>query len=427
MKPLKTTLINTDDHTGGAAIACRRLLKALQAHTQVNAQMLVQESRSGQKGINALDNFWFQKKKSLVRFIAERLTFLPFEKNRDVRFLFNVGFWGRNISNNKIIQQSNVVHLHWINFGFLSIKSIEQLLKTQKPIVWTLHDMWAFTGGCHHSGECENYQLSCGNCQEFMNNPISNDLSNRVWESKNHHWQNGNLTIVTCSEWLAQRARKSSLFKNRTVVSIPNPIDTSVFVPLPKHEARKELKLSTSKKYILFTAMRIDAPKKGFSYFKEALEILAKDERFDNSTTELLIFGQADQTDFESLPLKVNFLGKLNAVEQIVRVYSSASVFVTPSLEENLPNTIMEALACGTPAVGFAVGGIPEMIDHNQNGYLAIYKDSRDLAKGIKQVLESIDYESLSQNARHKVMGHYSEEVVATRYANLYEQLTQPS
>ena len=434
---MKILLLNTDDFTGGAAIACRRLLKALRTTTDVDVQMLVQESKSGQEGVIQLNNSWFAKKKAFLRFVAERLYFFFFEKSKEVRFLFNPAKFGIDITKNQIIKNSDIIHLHWINFGFLSIDSLQKLFKTQKPIVWTLHDMWAFTGGCHHSGTCENYQKSCGNCEKFLKNPANNDLSNQIWQEKVKAFEGANLTVITCSQWLGNRAKQSSLFKNIRVESIPNPIDVDVFHPIDKAKARQKFGLLADKKYILFAAMRVDAVGKGFAYFAEAMVML--DTRLSNledstpninhrtSNIEIIVFGQAEASDFESLPFKVNILGRLSDLSTIAQAYSAASVFVIPSLEENLPNTIMESMACGTPAVGFDVGGIPEMIEHKNNGYLAQYKSAEDLAKGIHWTLFESDYQSLTHNSRQKVLDNYSEKVVAKKYKSVYESLAKNS
>ena len=429
---MKILLLNTDDFTGGAAIACRRLLKALRTTTDVDVQMLVQESKSGQEGVIQLNNSWFSKKKAFLRFVAERLYFLFFEKSEEVRFLFNPAKFGMDITDNQFVKNSDIIHLHWINFGFLSVNSLQKLFKTQKPIVWTLHDMWAFTGGCHHSGTCENYQKSCGNCEKFLKNPAENDLSNQIWQAKAKAFEGANLTVITCSQWLGNRAKQSSLFRNVRVESIPNPIDIDVFYPIDKAKARQKFGLSEDKKYILFAAMRVDAVGKGFAYFAEAMSMLEarlsnfEAERRPNRTSniEIIVFGQAEASDFEALPFKVNILGRLSDLSTIAHAYSAASVFVIPSLEENLPNTIMESMACGTPAVGFDVGGIPEMIEHEKTGYLAKYKSAQDLAKGIHWTLFESDYQALVHNSRQKVLDNYSEKVVAEKYKSVYESMS---
>ena len=259
-----------------------------------------------------------------------------------------------------------------------------------------------------------------------MKNPSDNDLSNQIWQQKKAIFQNANLTIVTCSEWLGNRARKSSLFEGIKVVSIPNPIDTNAFYPIEKGLARREFQLPANKKYILFAAMRVDAVGKGFSYFKSALDIVYQQLKTNGlypTEIEILIFGQAQASDFESLPFKVNILGHLSDVNKIAKAYSAASVFVIPSLAENLPNTIMESMACGTPVVGFEVGGIPEMINHKKTGYLAKYKSAEDLAKGIYWTLFESGCQVVIDNSRQKVLDNYSEKVVAEKYKRVYQSL----
>ena len=422
---MKITILSTFDNLGGAAIAASRLNEALN-NNGLSSNMLVQDKEGNLTNIESIAQNWFQKKLAFLRFAFDRYQFAFYEKNRDVRFIFSQAEIGVDVHNHYLIQQSDIIHLHWINFGFLSINSLEKLFKINKPVVWTLHDMWVFTGGCHYSRECTNYKRNCGNCVQFLKNSSENDLSHQVWERKKEIFSKANLTIVTCSEWLAQKARESSLLEDKMIVSIPNPIDSNVFRPIEKNVAKLYFKLSPYKKYILFGAVKISDVRKGFAYFAESLSIL--DVRLSNLkhqkfNIEIIIFGQAQASDFEGLPFKVNILGKLSDLETIAKAYSAASVFVSPSIEDNLPNTIMESMACGTPVVGFDVGGIPEMIDHEKSGYLAKYKSSEDLAKGIYWILFEADYQSLVNNSRQKVLDNYSEKVIAEKYKKVYQSL----
>ncbi len=419
---MKVTILSTSDTGGGAAIAASRLLNALN-HQQGDATLLVQEKRTTNSAVVSIVSNWFQQKWAFLRFALDRLQFVRYEKDKQVRFSFSQAKIGIDISQNPLIQKSDILHLHWINFGFLSLDAIQKLIETQKPIVWTLHDMWLFTGGCHYSRDCTHYQQSCGNCSEFLKSPSPTDLSNQVWQSKKKLLHNANISIVACSHWLAEKAQTSTLLAGKKIVSIPNPIDTSLFKPTEKRIAQQHFQLDTNKRYILFAAAKISDVRKGFAYFKEALDILTKEYSVDNKVVELIIFGQTQASDFENLPFKVNALGKLSDLTTIALAYSAASVFVISSLEDNLPNTIMESLACGTPVVGFETGGIPEMIEHQQNGYLATFKSADELAKGIFWTLYQADYEALCENARKKVLSTYAEAVVAQQYQALYESL----
>lgn len=426
---------------GGAAIACLRLLAILEQTEGIEVTMLVQEKKRDNPNVQAIAETWLQKKLAFVRFVQERLYFKFQEKNKEIRFAFSPANSGIDISEHPLVQEADIIHLHWINFGFLSLKSLEKLFALNKPIVWTLHDMWAFTGGCHHSGDCENFQISCGNCVQYLKNPSPTDLSNKIWQRKNaifapivdsirlrsgngQQQSSNNITIVGCSQWLSNRAKKSSLLKNFSVKAIPNPLDTNLFSPQNKAEARTKLGLPIDKKLILFVAAKVSVIWKGFSYFQESLEIL-QSQHSHNEDIELVVLGESDAETIQKLPFKAHALGRISDVNQIVLVYSAADVFVTSSIQENLPNTIMEAMACGTPAVGFEVGGIPEMIEHQQNGmppngFLAKYKSAESLAEGMKWVLFEANHEELSKNARQKVIDNYSEKVVVEQYLEVY-------
>jgi glycosyltransferase involved in cell wall biosynthesis len=398
VKKLHIVLLSYHDSNGGAGIAAGRLKVALEKQGH-RVDYLVREKGNASNALK-LGNGLI----SWLKFIAERLFFLRFEKDKSIRFLFNPGVFGSDISKHPLIQQADIVHLHWVNFGFLSVDDIATLTRLNKPIFWTLHDMWAFTGGCHHSGTCEHFQQSCGDCK-FLNNPNPNDLSHRMWEAKKNGFAEKNLHIITCSDWLGNRAKQSSILSAHDIQTIPNAIDTAFFSP-----KANDLGLDPLKKYVLFVAMRVNAPAKGFHLLKEALAFL------DPETTELLIVG-GELT--EELPLKAHNLGQITDPAKMRDIYAAADVFVTPSLEENLPNTIMEAMACGTACVGFQVGGIPEMIEHLQTGYVAQAFEPEDLAKGINWCLKST---SAGSNSRERALQLYDQTTVAQQHLAYYAQ-----
>jgi glycosyltransferase involved in cell wall biosynthesis len=412
---LNIVLLSYHNQNGGAGIAAGRLQLALQKEGH-HVTYLVQE-RSGNDASEVIRTGLWNKLKNWARFIMERLYFLPNEKSKSIRFLFNPGLFGQDTSQHPAIKKADIIHLHWVNFGFLSISDIEALLQLGKPVIWTLHDMWAFTGGCHHSGDCENFQTNCGSCK-FINKPERWDISHQLWARKIYAFDYPNLHIITCSDWLKSRAEKSSILRQRTIDSIPNAIDTEFFYPVP--DAKKARQLDPTKHYILFVAMRVNTPTKGFNYLKEALQIWKKNNPERAKNTELLIVGNSqDSHEIDALALPSTSLGHIADPNDMRLIYSAADLFITPSLEENLPNTIMEAMACGTPCVGFHVGGIPEMIDHQQNGFVAEYLSAQSLADGLQWTLEN----KPSEAAREKVVAHYRAEIIAKKHSALYHKL----
>ncbi len=416
---MKITLVNTSDKVGGAAVACNRLLMALNSQN-IPANLLVQNKLSHSNLVSSTTNNYFKSKLNFYRFAYERLLFSLKEKSKEVRFAFSLANTGEDISNNRLIYEADIIHLHWINFGFLSLNTLEKLLKLNKPVVWTLHDMWTFTGGCHYSGDCTSYQVECKNCP-FLIKPGEKDISNAIWNKKSKIYDNKNITFVACSKWLADIAKKSALLNKFRIESIPNPIDTSVYKPSDKFSVRNSLNIDNNKKFLLFGSMNIADKRKGFYYLNQALEILDKKHPELKESMELIVFGKSKKEVFDKLPYKTNDLGMLSEESRIVAAYNAADLFVLPSLEDNLPNTIMESISCGTPVVAFNTGGIPEMIDHKSNGYLSEYKNEEDLANGIYWAL--FHSENIGENARNKTLNAYTYDNIALKYINLYHSL----
>lgn len=418
---MNVTLINKTDSEGGAAVACNRLLQALKS-VNFEARLLVQKKSKSDNAIISTTNSKLKSKLNFLRFSYERLVFYFQEQSPEIRFAFSIANTGEDISNHDIISHSDILHLHWFNMGFLSMFDLEKLTELNKPIVWTLHDMWAFTGGCHYSGTCEKFKSECGNCS-FLKKPNPKDLSSRLWKQKHEVYKKSDIVFVTCSRWLASVAKKSRLLKGFRIESIPNPIDTNIFCPKDKAEVRKKLNLPEDKILILFASANIFDKRKGLDYLIHALIEMKNQHPETLENVELVLFGKAKHEINSLLSYKAINLSYLNSESKIADVYSAVDLFVLPSLEDNLPNTVMESLACGTPVVAFKNGGTPEMIDHQKNGYLAKYKSATDLAKGIHQILFQSDREQFSANARKKVMENYTQEIVAKKYIEIYKSL----
>jgi len=411
-KKLKVLLLNTNDIFGGAAIAAYRLLKGLQQNG-VQAQMLVQSKKSDDYSIIEFQTKW-QKTFGRIRPILDSIP-VRFYKQRE-KTIFSPAVLPDNIFRKIHDINPDVMHLHWIAFGFVKIES---LAKIKKPIIWTLHDMWAFTGGCHYDEECGKYDKNCGHCPILGSNK-KNDLSSKIWKRKEKSWKNLDLTVVTPSSWLGECAKKSSLFSQTRIEVIPNGIDLNRFKPIDKNIARDILYLPKDKKLILFGALSaLSDKRKGFPLLREALKNFSSKE---NKDIEMVIFGSSKPKDEEDMGFKTHYLDHLNDEISLVLVYSAADVMIVPSIQDNLPNTVMESISCGTPVVAFNIGGIHDMIDHQKNGYLAKPFDATDLAYGIKWVLEDGSrWKKLSENARAKVVSEFDIVKVAKRYVDLYK------
>lgn len=412
---MKVALVNTYLH-GGAGIACERLMLALNS-IGVDAKLLT-SSPNDKGNIQSLGSW--KTALSKAAFYAERLSFLPYEKSKAVRFSYSLANFGVDIRQHPIIQDADVINIHWVNQGFLSLKSLEQLGRLGKPIIWTMHDMWPFSGGCHYAGNCLNYKKACGNCQFFLKNPKNNDLSNKIWKQKQTIYPKLRLAGATPSAWLRDCAKESSLFKKIEVRAIPNPIDINQYKPIDKIAARTHYKLPLDKKLALFMAMKVSDERKGFKYFEESLQYLHQQHQAEKSL-ELVVAGKANAEDFAHLPYKVHYIGQLSGADAIMQAYNASDMFVIPSLEDNLPNTIMESLACGTPVVAFQTGGIPEMVKHQKTGYIASYKNAQELADGIHWLTQH--HEPLQVTCRQKVLNDYTFEIVAKKYQDLFQKM----
>ncbi|BAZ44425.1 group 1 glycosyl transferase [Chondrocystis sp. NIES-4102] len=414
---LKVLILSSKDLDGGAARSAYRQHQGLLA-AGINSQMLVQNKQSVDNTVVAPTS----KIKRGVAVIKPTVDQYPLTlyRNRDRTInIFSSQWLPNNIT--KQIEQLNpdLINLHWVCGGFVPI---EALAKFKVPIVWTLHDMWAFTGGCHYSGNCDRYQQFCGCCPQLGSNHRF-DLSAWNWQRKAKAWKDLNLTIVTPSNWLAQCAKNSSLFEDLPVKVIGYGIDPQLYQPHPTHLARKILNLPQDKKIILFGALNSTQDlRKGFSLLVKALQNLRQLQ--SNQEVELVIFGASEPANPVDFGYKTRYLGKLNDDITLSLVYAAADVFVAPSTQDNLPNTVLEALFCGTPCVAFNIGGMSDLIEHQQTGYLAKPLIPEDLAQGIGWVL--LDEERSQQlrvNSRLKAIAQFSLKQQTQRYLEVFEKL----
>ncbi len=416
---MRILIVNTSERMGGSAIAAGRLKEALKLHG-LKVRMLVRDKETRKTDVVALRRSWLL----VWKFVWERIVIWAANKfHKHNLFAVDIASQGTDITSLPEFQEADIIHLHWINQGFLSLKNLRKIAQCGKPIVWTMHDMWPCTGICHYARKCTAYHQHCGTCMYLYHRGWKKDISYQIFAKKRVLYKDAPLTFVTCSRWLEKKAQESPLLQGKTIQSIPNPINTHLFKPLDKQEARIKLKLPLDRIYILFGPAKISHRRKGFDQLSAASKILFTQFPEYQSKLGIITLGSQSRQMQEHLPFQVFPMDWENNEEDLITIYNAADLYILPSLEENLPNSLMEAMSCGVPCVGYQVGGVPEMIDHKRNGYVAQYKSVKDLAQGIHWVLSASDYPALSADAVRKVKNHYSETSVAHRYIQLYTQL----
>lgn len=416
---MRVLIVNTSEKTGGAAVAANRLMEALN-NNGVKAKMLVAKKETDQITVVQLPHGRLTR----LHFLWERLTiFFHLHLQRRHLFEIDTANSGTDITRLPEFKEADVIHLNWINQGMLSLRSIRKILRSGKPVVWTMHDIWPATGICHYARTCSAFRTGCHNCQLLPAGGSANDLSRRVWTRKKRLYHNSNIHFVTCSRWLEEQAKQSALFVGQRVTSVPNTIDTRMFCPGDRKAARLNVGLPAEGRIILFVSQKVTDERKGMEYFIDAIGRLVKQHPELKDNTSVAVLGGNAQLVCDRLALKAYPLGYVSDEHRIVDIYRSADMYVLPSLEDNLPNTIMEAMACGVPCVGFRVGGIPEMIEHRRTGYVANFKDCADLATGMNWVLQEADAAQLGAACVSKVARCYSGQSVAMRYIEVYNEL----
>lgn len=412
---LNLIMLNTYDSAGGASIATYRLHRGLRS-IGVDSHMMVLGKKTDDRSVISPFTKW-DRALVILRTYSIIISTKLFHKRQ--KSYFTPARFPERLASKVAKFNPDIVHLFWVSDGFFRI---ETLKKFKKPIVWTLHDMWPFTGGCHYDDECGKFRQSCGNCP-VLHSERERDLSRRVWERKRKSWDGVPIVVVATSNWLADMARSSSLFRDQRVEVIPNGIDTERYKPIHKEAARAAYNLPQDKHLILFSAFNATSEKrKGSQFLVQALEMMSKAGW--GSKTELVIIGASRPENPPDMGMKVHYMGYLYDEISQVLLYSAADVVAAPSMQENLSNTVMESLACGTPVVAFDIGGMPDMIDHQINGYLATPFKPNDLAFGMMWVLDNENrHNMLSQRARQTVVERYTLKSVANRYLELYQSI----
>lgn len=435
---MKVLSVCTSDIYGGAARAAYRIHQGVRT-LGVESHMFVKNKGTNDPNVHALSEFVpnnpiYNALDLCAAKFKNKIQHYHWDQypNKDANFKSDLR--GTRLHGALQSWDYDVLHLHWINLRFIHV---DELRKINKPIVWTLHDSWPFCGVCHYFLDCEGYQHQCGNCPQLgSNNP--NDLSHQVWQHKADVYKDLDLHIVSPSNWLADCARQSSLFRDRDIRVIPNCLDMDMFRPLSIDEIRfvaerlqnavvsRVLREATQEKglakpLILFGAMNAaNDRRKGFASLLSALQLLDT----QGYEAHLVVFGaEAQELPMKFRNIDVTFVGYIGDSNVLTALYNIAEVMVVPSLTENLSCAIMESMSCGTSVVAFNIGGNSDMIDHQQNGYLAKENDSKELAEGIQWCIAHNIDNMLGKNAREKVIRNYTPEIVCEQYKRLYESL----
>lgn len=413
---MKILYVNGADIEGGAAKAATRLLQRVDSQG-IDARLLVQR-KSGIDPLIDGPRSLIAKAFGFVRPTIEEMLsgITPGKMNGP----FCAAFLPDGLAAQVARTAPDIVHLHWV----ARMMRLETLQRLTMPIVWTMHDSWAFTGGCYLPGDCTRFRESCGACP-ILGSARDGDLSHRIWQRKRQAWHALDLTIIAPSRWMAARVKTSSLFCNKRVEVIPNGLDITTYKPSDRNSAREFFSLPQGKRLVLFGAKGATSDRnKGFHLLSEAMLNLASGRGCDR--IELVIFGSAPPDSLPDLGFRTHYLGVQHDDASLALLYAAADVFVLPSIQENLPYTAMEAMACGTPCVAFNQGGVPDLIDHEQNGFLAHPYAPDDLARGIAWVLEdSARLENLSNHARQKVERDFSIGMIADRHMELYREILE--
>jgi len=422
---MKILQISTCDINGGAARAAYRLLLGLREIGQ-DCRMLVRHKESQEDTVILVDAEERPENPNEDFFLSDIIQPYYIDSNQTElsNTLFSLSYPGYDLSELSLVQSADIINLHWVA-QYQSLVTLHSLFSLGKPVVWTLHDQWAFTGGCHYSAGCEKYQSDCVECPQLSDDPFN--LPAAILKDKLEIFKDADLTIVTPSRWMAECARRSRLFKDQKIEVIPNSLETDIYIPLSKPEAKEEIGVSPEAITMLFGAVDGSEKRKGFLDLVNAIKFCLSEgvfqELLHNDRIRLVCFGRPSD-ELESIGIPFVALGHLDSDEKIRSAYSAADIFLLPSLEDNLPNTILESMSCGTPVVAFDVGGLPDMVANGVTGQLVPLSDTRKMGEAIIDLIQKPDLRwSMGKEGRKRAEQEYSLTVQAGRYSDLYKEL----
>ena len=417
---MKVLHINTTT-SGGAARAAFRIHEALLKNGVDSYIYVLEPGAEGNRIFHGRPAGILEKVVFELKFMWWRGWELIVKKLFNVNMKTPISLGIGSLLNRKIIEelQPDVINLHWICGNFISLADINWL--SRYKLVWTLHDSWSFTGGCHIPYECKKWQTGCKSCH-LLKKKFGLDLAKLIFKHKQNYIKKSDIKIVGVSKWITECAKTSFLFQDKEIFLVHNTLDQDCFNPKNKSVVRDMLGLPQGKRLILFGAMNSTSDEnKGFKLLHAAIHYLLEQNLVDN--IELMVFGSDEPQDPPDFGAKIYYMGRFVDDLSLSMLYSAADVMIVPSRSETLPNTALEAISSGIPVVAFRIGGLPDQIEHKVNGYLAEPFDCEDLAQGIAYVLEDDErWQKMSQSAREKAVSCFSEEKVAKGYMAIYEK-----
>ena len=420
---MKILHVNTRDGIDGASRGVYTLHQGLR-QVGIDSQMLVARKYSQDPTVHLPTATLLSRVLHALRMWREKRPLAAY----DVQGFFSPAAVSAHLQPALRRLNPDIIHLHWVNHGFVRP---EDLPTWNRPLVWTLRDMWPLTGGCHYSGRCDRYRGQCGQCPDLASHS-DDDISHTQWQRKQRVFRTTPIHFVTLSTWLADCLRASPLSEGHPVHVIPNAINLDVFAPQSKSQARVQLDLPADKKIILFGATTVTDENKGYKQLTQAVEQLATEQlsleepEKGKRPLHIATFGQGDTSALDALPLSSTHLGYIHDQRKLAALYSAADVMVVPSAYESFGKTAAEALACGTPVVCFDSTGLRDIVEHQECGYRAQPFSSQDLAQGIAWVLaDDTRHAALAHRGRAKVTQEFSLSRVSEQYKTLYTQVIQ--
>jgi glycosyltransferase involved in cell wall biosynthesis len=403
---MKILHINQSDISGGAAIAGYRLHHGL-LQEGLDSSVLVRNAETKDERIALIPRF--EKLENLIFRLTWRL---------GLNFIHHIGSF--KTLNHRFFCDADILNFHNLHsstFSYLAISA----LTTTKPAVFTLHDMWSFTGHCAYSYDCDRWKTGCGKCPYPDAYPaIQRDNTRLEWTLKNWVYERSHLTIVAPSRWLAEQAQRSML--NRFPIHhIPNGVETNLYRPLDPVQCKAVLGIPATKRVLMFGADKLGDLRKGADLLIKALQGLPNSLK---SELLLLTFGNSGDAIAKAADMEVFNLGYIGGDRMKAIAYSAADLFLFPTRADNLPLVLQESMACGTPMVSFKVGGVPDLVRPGVTGYLANPEDIKDFQDGILELLKDPDLRTqMGQNCREIALQEYSLDLQIRRYLDLYEQM----